>query len=217
MRMHTTVDRLHCDQLMALDVNPAGWLASRISRTSGELVAQERQQRQQRQQQGRWRGSRRSEGQQRARLGALARTPMRLRASLADYRPPVGGRPAADRVGVTDPAIDPSCRRSTTRAGRAAQQVSWEGGYQLGRWARLALTITVVTAVGLAVAANSAGSAAGRVTDVTVVPGDTLWSIATTASPDRDPRDVIDEIHRLNDLPSETVRAGEVLRVPDSA
>ncbi len=61
------------------------------------------------------------------------------------------------------------------------------------------------------------GSRGHEPVDVTVRPGDTLWSIASTAAPDRDPRTVIEDIRGLNDLPGDTVRVGEVLRVPASA
>ena len=63
-----------------------------------------------------------------------------------------------------------------------------------------------------------AGLTAGVVepVDVTVRPGDTLWSIAAQAAPDRDPRAVIDEIRELNQVTGDLVRVGEVLRVPVS-
>ena len=53
--------------------------------------------------------------------------------------------------------------------------------------------------------------------DVTVAPGDTLWSIASQAAPDRDPRDVIEEIRQLNDMPGDVLPIGVVLRVPADA
>ncbi len=91
-------------------------------------------------------------------------------------------------------------------------------GYRIGRAGRLALTllaaVTLALIVGRLVAAAVAGPA--EVVDVTVHPGDTLWSIAATASPDRDPRAVIDDIRDLNDLSGDVVRVGEVLRVPAS-
>jgi len=89
-------------------------------------------------------------------------------------------------------------------------------GYRMGRWARLALTLAVLAAV--AVVTVSLITAAPRaMVDVTVGPGDTLWSIATQAAPDRDPRDVIEEIKALNDVPGTVLPVGVVLRVPSSA
>ncbi|WP_309129093.1 LysM peptidoglycan-binding domain-containing protein [Microbacterium sp.] len=49
---------------------------------------------------------------------------------------------------------------------------------------------------------------------VTVMPGDTLWSIAADAAPDADPREVIDDIMRLNSLPSGMVQTGTTLALP---
>lgn len=90
-------------------------------------------------------------------------------------------------------------------------------GYRMGRWARLALTVTVLAAVLVLTVTLTAGSAPSRLIDVTVGPGDTLWSIAAVAAPDRDPRAVIDEIRDLNDLPDNVLPIGVVLRVPSSA
>lgn len=91
-------------------------------------------------------------------------------------------------------------------------------GYRIGRWGRLALTVLVLatlTLVGVRLLAGPAAGAAEPV-DVTVRPGDTLWSIAAVAAPDRDPRAVIDEIRALNGVTGDVVRVGEVLRVPVS-
>ena len=87
----------------------------------------------------------------------------------------------------------------------------------MGRWARLTLTVTVLAAIVVVVVTLTAGSAPQAMVDVTVAPGDTLWSIATQAAPDRDPRDVIDDIRRLNDMPGDVLPIGVVLRVPAAA
>lgn len=89
-------------------------------------------------------------------------------------------------------------------------------GYRMGRWARLTLTMTALAAVVVIAASLTAGSAPGALVDVTVSPGDTLWSIATRAAPDRDPRAVIQEIRHLNDVSGTVLPVGVVLRVPAS-
>ena len=89
-------------------------------------------------------------------------------------------------------------------------------GYRLGRWARLALTVTALAAIAVVVVSLTAGPAPRSMVDVTVVPGDTLWSIAAEAAPDRDPRDVIEEIRQLNDMQGGVLPIGVVLRVPAS-
>lgn len=92
-----------------------------------------------------------------------------------------------------------------------------EGGYRIGRWGRLALTLLTTVALALLVGRAIAGSATPEVGNVMVRPGDTLWSIATSAAPDRDPRAVIDDIRALNDVRGDVVQVGEVLRVPVSS
>jgi len=86
--------------------------------------------------------------------------------------------------------------------------------FALGRWARLAVTVALVgAAVMTGVFVLSAGSAES-VADVTVVPGDSLWSIAQAADPGADPRGVVDAIRQLNALDGDVVAVGAVLRVP---
>ena len=105
------------------------------------------------------------------------------------------------------PAVDPAATRS------AAPEFTAEG-YRLGRWARLALTVTALAAIVVVVVSLASGPAQQAMVDVTVTPGDTLWSIAAQAAPDRDPRDVIEEIRQLNDIQGGVLSIGVVLRVP---
>ncbi|HIY94166.1 MAG TPA: LysM peptidoglycan-binding domain-containing protein, partial [Candidatus Rothia avicola] len=49
---------------------------------------------------------------------------------------------------------------------------------------------------------------------VTVVHGDTLWSIAADVAPGEDSRDVINRIMQINDLTSAQLVPGQVLEVP---
>ncbi len=84
------------------------------------------------------------------------------------------------------------------------------------RWARLSLTLTVLATAVIVIAALTSGSASPRLVDVTVAPGDTLWSIASASAPDRDPRAVIHEIQELNRISGDVLPVGVVLRVPAS-
>jgi LysM repeat protein len=133
----------------------------------------------------------------RVRTRSTSRSLALARATVVDHQ--AVGRPAAD----------------TARRSAAAGQ-SEVDGYRMGRWARLALTLTVLAAIAVVTVALVAGSAPQPMVDVTVGPGDTLWSIATHAAPDRDPRDVIEEIKALNDVPGSVLPVGVVLRVPAS-
>jgi LysM repeat protein len=102
-------------------------------------------------------------------------------------------------------------------AAESAATQSTAEGYQMGRWARLTLTVTVLAAIVVVVVSLTTGPATPAMVDVTVAPGDTLWSIAEQAAPDRDPRDVIEEIRQLNDMQGGVLPIGVVLRVPAAA
>ncbi|MDN3443774.1 LysM peptidoglycan-binding domain-containing protein [Microbacterium sp. APC 3901] len=91
------------------------------------------------------------------------------------------------------------------------------------RGRRLVLAVAAVPlAVGIAFAALSGGSAmaSGEQTTtasfatVTVMPGDTLWSIAESIAPGADPRDVIGDITRLNLLRGGSLQIGQELAIP---
>lgn len=91
---------------------------------------------------------------------------------------------------------------------------------RLTRRGRLAVTTMVASALvlGGAVGAQQAmaeSQATARPTQtLTVEPGQSLWSIAVAAVPDADPRDVILDIQRLNDLSTSQLVAGQALVVP---
>lgn len=86
-------------------------------------------------------------------------------------------------------------------------------GYRLGRWARLSLTLTTVAAAVLLVMSLLPASSTG-VRSVTVQQGDTLWSIATDAAGEGDPRGVVDQIRALNGLGDGPLVEGMQLQVP---
>ena len=49
---------------------------------------------------------------------------------------------------------------------------------------------------------------------MTVLTGDTLWSIATMIAPEEDPRDVVADIIALNQLPSAALMPGQEIGLP---
>lgn len=91
-----------------------------------------------------------------------------------------------------------------TRRGRVAVLVA----------ALLTLAVLVVTLGSSTTATGDAGSAAPTHT-VTVEPGDTLWKLATEANPRGDIRQTVDDIMRLNSLPSAGgLQMGSEIAVP---
>ena len=77
------------------------------------------------------------------------------------------------------------------------------------------LTGLVLLAVAWASAPGGSGTAAhpGAAGSVMVQPGDTLWSIAQRTAPQRDPRQVVDQLRRLNHLNSVALTPGQTLKL----
>ncbi|SDP12731.1 LysM domain-containing protein [Nakamurella panacisegetis] len=125
-------------------------------------------------------------------------------------------RRRARTVGVRRPpsGLLPSSHRTSAvvTADRGDQVVERE--FAMGRWARLTTTVSLAAAAVIVAVAMLSSAQAAAVVDVTVHPGDTLWSIAQQADPDADPSSVIDQIRRLNGLDGDVVAAGAVLKVP---
>jgi hypothetical protein len=93
--------------------------------------------------------------------------------------------------------------------------------YRLTRRGRLVVFCfaLLVLAVGaLALAGGSVATSEAQATEtVVVMPGDTLWSIASHVAADqggRDVRDTMDDLVALNDLDSKSLAAGQHLEVP---
>lgn len=67
---------------------------------------------------------------------------------------------------------------------------------------------------GAALGSNERGISADAFQSVTVMPGETLWSIAEEVAPGEDLRDVVDAISDLNRLSSSALDAGQRLFLP---
>jgi LysM repeat protein len=63
-------------------------------------------------------------------------------------------------------------------------------------------------------AAAGAGEGSTGMPVVTIAGGDTLWEIARSVRPRRDPRVEVAQIIRVNGLPGPVVHVGQRLRVP---
>ncbi len=97
------------------------------------------------------------------------------------------------------------------------------------RLTRRGRTLLVLLLAGLLLAAFSLGSQATQAADlaadgtrpqlqqVTVQPGESLWSVAQRIAPGNDPREVVAQIRRLNDLSSSTILVGQHLLLPTAA
>lgn len=76
----------------------------------------------------------------------------------------------------------------------------------------VALSIAVISGGG-AIASDSQGAAADYGV-ITVMSGDSLWVIAERIAPSADPRDVVDDIIRLNALGTTRLEPGQSLSIP---
>lgn len=96
-------------------------------------------------------------------------------------------------------------------------------GLRLNRRGRLARTFVVLSLA--VVLASLFGLKAGAGTtdavgaptafiQVTVAPGDTLWSLATRMADGGDVRSLVDEIASVNSLATAEIQAGQKLRIP---
>ncbi len=141
------------------------------------------------------------------RTEAGRRAAQRRRARVsADRRPPSGMLPSSHRTSavVTADHGDEVDHRQ----------------FRMGRWARLVSTLSVLSAAAVlgAVLLSSGGSPFSGGTEVigqvTVAPGDTLWSIAQQADPGADTGAVVERIRDLNGLGGDAIAAGAVLQVP---
>ncbi|GAA1696372.1 hypothetical protein GCM10009808_12050 [Microbacterium sediminicola] len=78
----------------------------------------------------------------------------------------------------------------------------------------IAIIAISVLGGGSALASLEDGVPAGTFQTVTVMPGESLWSIAQEIAPDEDPRDVVADIERLNGMSGGIVAAGQRLAIP---
>lgn len=119
---------------------------------------------------------------------------------------------------VTMSRTGPQGTSSPVRGTDAAPRV------RLTRRGRVAVVVVaavlLLAAFSLGRVASSAAPSAETtqpVHSVVVQPGDTLWSVAQQLAPDHDPRGVVEQIRRLNDLDRSTLHVGQQLLLPSAA
>ena len=89
-----------------------------------------------------------------------------------------------------------------------------------GRLARtllvLSLAVVLASVFGLNAGAGTTDSVGAPTSfiEVTVAPGDTLWSLASRMADDGDVRALVDEIASVNALATADLQAGQKVRIP---
>lgn len=119
-------------------------------------------------------------------------------------------------ISIQSPAILRASAGVSSRAGRTKLRLTVRGRRVLAAVAAAPLIAGIAFSVLAGGSALASGEQAAPVSfeSVTVMPGDTLWSIASEIAPGVDPRDVIDDIMRLNSLGTGAIQAGAVIAIP---
>lgn len=120
-------------------------------------------------------------------------------------------------IGITTTVPSPADATRAVAVGATRLRLTVRGRRVLALIAALPAVVALVFAVlsgGAALASRGEGAPAGTFETITVAPGDSLWSIAEEVAPAHDPRDVVDELVRLNALEGAVVWAGQRLSIP---
>lgn len=131
-------------------------------------------------------------------------------------------RPAAAQTSAA--TVDTSAAVTAPgRGGRTAERIRLTRRGRLLLLGLPAVAVLVAAAVGLVLLlgafTNQAQASAQEqpgvtAAEVTVAPGDTLWSVAVSADSDAEIQEVIARIAELNDLSSSELHPGQTLYVP---
>jgi LysM domain len=127
---------------------------------------------------------------------------------------PARPRPARPRPARPRPSLDQSARNQQASV---PLRLTQRGRVVVGIAAALLLAALSLVIAGSAQATNHpvpSRAAQQNLTQVTVRPGQSLWSVAENADPDADTRVVIQQILELNSLTGDTIFAGQRLWVP---
>ena len=134
--------------------------------------------------------------------------------------------PVMDRVRSIQhtPAHQAYARQVSAHQSYAPQQPAGAVRLRITRRGRVVLAALITLAVGallfaaaVLTADRAQASAEAGTTEfsyLVVEPGQTLWGLAAELDPNSDPREVIDEVVRLNQLQSSELRTGDRIAIP---
>ena len=133
---------------------------------------------------------------------------------MSSNAPAVSSHKVSNAVDGADEVAPTAPRRVTTRT---RLRITRRGRGVVALLAAAPIVVAVAVLVingGAALGSDDTGRPVQSFEHVTVLPGDTLWSIARDVAPAEDPRDVVDAISSLNRLTSSTLDAGQHLFLP---
>jgi hypothetical protein len=139
--------------------------------------------------------------------------------SAAAHGPAIRAQVVPAQVVRTQAAATPAvqARAPHGTAAPAPLRLTRRGRIVVAAAAALLVTLLSLLLTGGAWAAGPAAPAHGAnrsLAQVVVLPGQSLWSVAQTAEPNADPRQVMQQIIELNGLAGDTIQAGQRLWVP---
>jgi hypothetical protein len=116
-------------------------------------------------------------------------------------------------------SLDKAASRRASRPTQAPLRLTRRGRFVFFGVPLILLAALVLSLSGFLNAPAKASESASELSvtptvSVTVQPGESLWAIAGTVAPERDPRDVVADIVQLNNLDAARVRPGQTLFVP---
>ena len=120
-------------------------------------------------------------------------------------------------IGITTTVPSPADATRAVAVRATRLRLTVRGRRVLALIAALPAIVALAVAIiggGSALASRDEGAPAGTFETITVADGDSLWSIAEEVAPSHDPRDVVDELVRLNALEGAVVWAGQRLSIP---
>lgn len=101
------------------------------------------------------------------------------------------------------------------------RQTERSGSAHLTRRGRLVVLLALVGLLFAAFSLGRAGTEAATaaessppLVETTVQPGESLWTVARRISPTSDPREVVQDLRRINHLPGSGLQAGQQLLLP---
>ena len=137
------------------------------------------------------------------------------------------GRDAFGEYGRPDGGASAGQQGAASKRGAVGKQRAKQAPLRLtrrGRFVFIGVPLILLAALILTLSgflnapAKAAESAAGLsltpTVTVTVQPGESLWAIAASVAPERDPRDVVTDIIQLNNLEAARVVPGQALFIP---
>lgn len=116
---------------------------------------------------------------------------------------------------ISTPLTTAAPREAATVA-RTRLRITRRGRAVLGAFLTLLVVgvLAVIAMFGGSQAVASAEAGGAEFGYIVVQPGDSLWEVASSIDPNTDPRDLVAEIVRLNQLDGSGVQAGQPIALP---